>query len=154
MLCSQMKLLPSLDTPFAGDRHSGLSLLELMLALGLIGIVTGISSSFLPQVITSRNRLENISGRDGIGLQIKRMPPQAISKQAPIALMTPGILRLEIVSMATQQPSAIRPTKPRPSPFASVIYEITSRFLWQELRMIRCCINATASPAPIINVRL
>ncbi len=56
-----------------GSGEEGLSLVEILVALGILGVVSVLIAQFIPKIYNSRNRIEAISARDGISMRIKRV---------------------------------------------------------------------------------
>ncbi len=73
MLLTSIRRRLRLSAGMLFSAQGGMSIIELLLAAGLVGTVVSLSSSFIPRVLNSRNRLESVSARDGIALQIKRI---------------------------------------------------------------------------------
>lgn len=63
--------------PHRYSRESGLSLVEIMIALTMLGVVAVVGAQFLPQIDASRYRIEALGSRDAISMRIRRV----VSKQ-------------------------------------------------------------------------
>jgi hypothetical protein len=59
--------------PHKFSRESGLSLVEVMITLGILGIVGALGSQFLPKVDSSRYRIEAMGSRDAISMRVRRV---------------------------------------------------------------------------------
>jgi len=59
------------------SRESGLSIVEVMITLVILGIVGVVGSRFLPQIDASRYRIEAMGSRDAISMKVRRV----VSKQ-------------------------------------------------------------------------
>lgn len=51
---------------------AGMSLVEIMVAIGLVGIAAAAGSQLLPRIGETRKRIESISLRDGISMRVKK----------------------------------------------------------------------------------